>query len=297
MLRVAVAAPVAGVCAAAFGISHIYWAMAAAVLMLHQGDHRIATFQRGAGRVIGTVSGLCLAALIVSAGPTGLGLVVVLASLQFAIKMSNVRNYALATVFTTATGLTIATAAHQVDVGQLFIDRVLDTMIGCGTGVLVYLIAVRLQEADRIGESLARTMKHIVAVTEFLARGDASSLAARCARRDLQESIFDLNGAEDAARKGSQRNRSTAARFGRILLATEQLGFATIAACWAAEQGNDRMFESAEPDSYLALLRALSDDIDGTDLPPLPPELPPFAAPEIGELVGALERPTEPGVN
>ncbi len=82
--------------------------------------HRIATFQRGAGRVIGTLAGLCLAALILGAGPTGLWLALVLASLQFAIKMSNVRNYALATVFTTATGLTIASAAHRVDVGRAF---------------------------------------------------------------------------------------------------------------------------------------------------------------------------------
>ncbi len=288
MLRVAIAAPLAGMCAAWFDISHVYWSMTAAVLILHQGDHRIATFQRGTARVIGTLSGLCLAALILSAAPTGLGLVIVLASLQFAIKMSNVRNYALATVFTTATGLTIASASHRLDVGRLLIDRALDTVLGCGIGIMVYLIAVRIQEADRVRKSLRRTLDHVVAVTGLLARGDASSLSARRARRDLQESIFDLNVADDAARNGSRRHRATAAQLSRIHSATEQLGFATIAACWAADQGDDRLFESADPDSYLALLRELSEAIDGAAPPPITNELPPFAAPELRELVRAL---------
>ena len=293
MLRVAIAAPLAGTCAAAFGISHIYWAIAAAVLMLHQGDHRISTFQRGAGRVVGTFAGLCLAALILSAGPTGLGLVAVLATLQFAIKMSNVRNYALATVFTTATGLTIGSATHSVDIPALLVDRALDTVIGCGIGVLVYLIAVHFQEANRVPESLSRTMKHLVTVTEYLARGDGSSLAARAARRDLQQDIFGLNQADDAARKGSRRQKVSAARLSRIVSATEHLGFATIAACWAAEQGNVRLFGCADADSYLALLRDLANSADAEHPPAIMGELPPFAAPEIRELLRALQGPGE----
>lgn len=290
MVRVAIATPLAGICAASFGISHAYWAMAAAVLMLHQGDHLIATFQRGAGRILGTFAGLFLAALILSARPSDLWLVVVLAALQFAIKMSNVRNYALATVFTTATGLTIGSATHPVDVRALLTDRALDTVIGCGIGLLVYLVATRVQESDRVREALGNAMRHVVAVTEFLARGDASSAAARNARRMLQQSVFDLNSAEDAGRKGSRRQRDTAARLNPIVAATEQLAFATIAACWLADRGDYRLFESADSDSYLALLRELADSVhtatpqsvSGTS------PLPPFAAPEVRELVAAL---------
>jgi hypothetical protein len=289
MLRVAVAAPLAGLCAASLGLSHAYWAMAAAVLMLHQGDHRIATVQRGAARVLGTLAGLCVAALILLSRPTGLVLVAVLASLQFAIKMANVRNYALATVFTTATGLTIASAAHRVDVGELLIARALDTVIGCGIGILVYLIAVNLQEANRVRAVLDRVMTNIVSVTAFLARGESSSLSARSARRDLQESIFDLNAAEDAARKGSRRDRATAAELSRVVQATEQLGFATVAACWAAEQGNDRVFGSADADAYLDVLRALSPSTDTAGLRPIPAESPAFAASEIRDLQRALQ--------
>lgn len=288
MVRVAIATPLAGACAALFGISHAYWAMAAAVLMLHQGDHRIATVKRGAARILGTFAGLCLAALILSAHPSGLWLVAVLALLQYAIKMSNVRNYALATVFTTATGLTIGTATHPVDVGELLTARALDTLIGCGTAILVFLIAVNLQEADRIPECLRRTMRRIVTMTEFLAHRDSSSLAARRARRELQESIFELNAAEDAARQGYPQARATAARLSRIVRATEDLGFATIAASWAAEQGRSRLFESADADAYLETLRELSQSITTADPHQLSRKLPAFAAPELRELAAAL---------
>lgn len=288
MVRVAIATPLAGACAGFFGISHAYWAMAAAVLMLHQGDHRIATVTRGARRILGTFAGLCLAAVILSARPSGLWLVAVLALLQYAIKMSNVRNYALATVFTTATGLTIGTATHPVDVGELLTARAVDTLIGCGIAIGVYLVAVSLQEADRIPESLRRTMRRTVTMTEFLARGDSSSLPARRARRELQESIFDLNAAEDAARKGYPRDRAIAARLSRIVTATEDLGFATIAASWAAEQGRDRLFESADPDAYLATLGELYQSITTAVPPRLTRDLPPFAAPELRELALAL---------
>ena len=131
-------------------------------------------------------------------------------------------------------------------------------------------------------------MQRIEAVTAFLARGDASSLAGRAARRDLQQSLFDLNAADDAARKGSRRDRATAARLGGIVAATEQLGFATIAASWAAEQGSDRLFESADADTYLAMLRELSHSIETADPLLVTRELPPFAAPEVRELARAL---------
>lgn len=288
MVRVAIATPLAGACAALLGISHAYWAMAAAVLMLHQGDHRFATFQRGAARVIGTFAGLCLAALILSAHPAGLVLVAVLAALQFAIKMSNVRNYALATVFTTATGLTIGTATHPVDVGELLTARALDTLIGCGIGIMVYLIAVRVQEADRVRKSMERTMKHIVIVTTFLLRGEASSPASRGARRDLQASIFDLHAAAEAAGKGSGRDRAIAARLSQLIAATEQLGFATIAASWAAEQGRDGLFESADAGAYLTVLTELSDSMDAAGPRLIADVVPAYAGPELRELARAL---------
>jgi len=197
------------------GIGHVYWAMAAAVLVVHQGTHQRAALQRGAERVIGTLAGLTLAAAILSPSPQGLWLVVVVSLLQFAIQLFILRNYVLATVFITAVALTVASGAHRVDVGRVVTDRGLDTVIGCGVGIAVYLLAVRGQEAQRISQSIVAMMEHTIAATAFLARGEVSSLAARAARRDLQDSIFDLTDAEQAAHSGSRRN--TAPRAGSNL--------------------------------------------------------------------------------
>jgi uncharacterized membrane protein YccC len=47
LVRVAIAAPVAGLLASLLGYGHAYWAMAAAVLVLHQGVDRVRTLRRG----------------------------------------------------------------------------------------------------------------------------------------------------------------------------------------------------------------------------------------------------------
>lgn len=288
MTRVGIAAPVAGGAAGMLGMGHVYWAMAAAVLMLHQGAHRAATVKRGAQRVLGTVVGLGLAAAILSAHPQGLWLVLVVAALQFAIELVVVRNYGLATVFITGIALTIASAGGRTDVGVLILDRGADTAIGCGVGLAVYLLAVRRQEAHRIDESVVSALEGTIAATRFLARGDADSLASRAARRDLQDRIFDLAEAEEAARHGSGRDRAAATRLAPIAAAAEHLGYATVAACWDAEQRGDSVFGTADPESYLDVLQEISESARTSTVPPVAEELPPFAAPEVRLLSRAL---------
>ncbi len=288
MMRVGIAAPVAGAVAGMLGMGHVYWAMAAAVLVLHQGAHRAATIERGAQRVFGTVVGLGLAAAILSANPQGLWLVLVVAALQFAIELFVVRNYGLATVFITGIALTIASGGGRTDVGVLILDRGADTVIGCGVGLVVYLLSVRRQEAHRISESVVTAIEGTIAATRFLARGDADSLPSRAARRDLQDRIFDLAEAEEAARHGSRRDRAAATRLAPIVAAAEHLGYATVAACWVAEQRGDRVFGTAAPVAYLDVLQQISESARTSTVPPVAEELPPFAAPEVRLLSRAL---------
>ena len=291
MLRVAVAVPLAGAASALLGFSHVYWAMAAAILMLHQGAHRLATLQRAAERVIGTLVGLGLAAVILSVHPLGLWLVLVVSLLQFAIEMTVVRNYALATVFITAIALTIATGTHRVDVVALLVDRGVQTALGCGVGIAVYLFAATRQEARRVGHAVVDTLDHTITATAFLARGDSTSLAARGARRDLQESVFRLTDCEEAACSGSRRDRAVAARLAAVVSAAEQLGYATVTACWAAERDPGSVFGSADADSYLTALTGLAQSLRTGAVPARIDridELPSFAAPEVAVLCAAL---------
>ncbi|WP_099252233.1 FUSC family protein, partial [Mycobacterium sp. shizuoka-1] len=186
MARVAIGAPLAGAAAMSLGIDHAYWAMAAAVLVLHQGADRSRTLRRGAERLLGTWVGLGLAGVILSLHPHDLWLVLLLAALNFAIELLVVGNYALATVFITTAALTISSGTHAVDIGHLLAARGIDTLIGCAVGVAVYLVASRWQESTRLTDAIARTLEAAAAVFGHLATGDAAGLAARAARRDLQ---------------------------------------------------------------------------------------------------------------
>ena len=69
VIRVAVAAAAAGTIGAALGLSHTYWAIAAAVLILGPGFDQRRTVQRGLERTAGTFVGLALAALALAAPP------------------------------------------------------------------------------------------------------------------------------------------------------------------------------------------------------------------------------------
>ncbi len=87
MQRVGVGAVLAGAAAMALGVDHAYWAMSAAVLVLHQGSDRSRTLRRGAERLLGTWVGLGLAGLILSLHPHDLWLVLLLALLNFTIEV------------------------------------------------------------------------------------------------------------------------------------------------------------------------------------------------------------------
>lgn len=278
MARVAVATPLTGAATAALGVGHAYWAMAAAVLVLHQGAHLTATLQRGTERVIGTMVGLCFSALILAAHPQGLWLVFIVVGLQFGIQMYIIGNYAVATVFITAIALTISAGTRRVDVGTLLADRGLDTVIGCGLGTAVFLLMARRQEAQRLTESIAGVIEGTIRATEFIINNDVSSLPARDARRALQDSIFDLDKAQESARHGSHSDQAEAVRLDGAIVAAEELGYATVAACWKAERHMPGLSGSAE---YLTRLRTLAQAVQAGTTSPMCEELSVLCAPEV----------------
>jgi uncharacterized membrane protein YccC len=231
MVRVAIAAPLAGAAATLLGIGHAYWAIAAAVLVLHQGADRSRTLQRGADRLAGTWVGLILAAGILWWHPQGWWLAVILAALQLIIEMLVVRHYGLASVFITAAALTIATGSRHVDVTELLLARGSDTLVGCAVGVAVFLATSRFQESTRLLDAIADTVAAVARTVPHLA-DDTAALTARSARRDLQLAAIELRDAADAAAAGSPRLQATGQRLQQAVAAAEHLAYATISAYW-----------------------------------------------------------------
>ncbi len=294
MQRVAIGALLSGAAAMALGVDHAYWAMAAAVLVLHQGTDRSRTLRRGAERLLGTWVGLGLAGVILSLHPHDLWLVVLLALLNFVIEVLVVRNYALATVFITTAALTISSGTHAVDIGHLLLARGIDTLIGCAIGVTVYLVAVRWQESTRLTDAIGRTLEAAAQVLPYVAAGDTTGLAARAARRDLQIATIALMESDEAALAGSARQKELAEQLLPAVTATEQLAYRTIAACWTIEHRADgvefgkSLFGGRSAQPHVEALAALAAAVrTGAPVPERGDPLP-FLADEVTELRQSL---------
>jgi len=287
MLRVAIATPIAGTLATVLGIGHPYWAIAAAVLVLHQGGDRVRTLQRGGQRLLGTWLGLGLAAVILLAHPQGLWLALILTTLQLVIELLVVRNYTLASVFITTAALTIASSTRPVDIGEILLSRGTDTLIGCAVGVLVYLVTVGFQETTRLATAIAAVLDAVADTCRQVARDDAMSLAARTARRDLQAATLALRETDDATRAGSAEQKSTADRLATPTMAAERIAYHTLSACWALEH-EPTVNPFATGTDYPSTLRALATALRSSTDPPAVDDMPAFMADDVAELRAAL---------
>jgi uncharacterized membrane protein YccC len=258
--RVGLAVLVTGAITGALGISHAYWAMATAVLMLHQGFDWLRTVQRGIERTLGTLLGLVVAGAILALHPNGVWLALVVGALQFTIEMSVVRNYTLAVVFITPAALTIAAGGAAVaDVGDLLLARGGDTLIGCAVALLVYWLTQRGRAPTGLAAAISATAAAVTATVRHLTAGDVTTAEALTDRRDLQVHAMAMLPAYDVGVGGSASQRAAAERMWPTVVTAEQLAYRTLAACWALEHdGNteaaaDTAADLAEQVSALGL--------------------------------------------
>lgn len=135
---------VAGLIATGAQIGHPYWAMLAAVVPF-AGRGAAVQLARGAHRLLGTCLGIALAALLLLLELPPIGVVLAVVVLQAAVELVVVRNYGLALVAITPLALVLVHASRPEPIGELLLERVLETAIGVG----VALAAVALDRAIR----------------------------------------------------------------------------------------------------------------------------------------------------
>ncbi len=236
VMRVGLAALVAGAIASIFGLERAYWAIAAAVLILHQGFDWARSLQRGLERTLGTWAGLLLAGMILSVHPQGLWLAASIMLLQFLIDMIVLRNYPLAVVLITGVALTLASGGQHVhDVTNLLLARGLDTTLGCAVAIAVLALTRPRQSAPRIKDQLTGALDGVARTLIHLASADVVSVTARVTRRDLQRCSFALAEAYDAGAGASLRRRQDTEQLWPAVAATQNLIYRTLAACWQME--------------------------------------------------------------
>ena len=293
VFRVGAAAAVAGAVAGSLGVERAYWAIVAAVMMLHQGLDWLRTVQRSIERLVGTWVGLVLAAALFAVHPSGLALVLVLFSLQFAVEMSIVRNYALAVVFITPMALTISTGGGRVEaIGSLTLARGVDTLIGCLVALAVYVLTPHRLLVPGLSPAVTGVLGALDGLLGHIGRADVTSHEARTARRDLQHRTLALSQAYDSNVNASTRPSGEAERMWPTVVAAQRLAYRALAECWAIERGRAaRDRPNAQQTSLLrAAIGALADSMATGDRPPELENLPSFLSPELQTLRGTLTR-------
>jgi uncharacterized membrane protein YccC len=292
-LRVGIAVAAAGAIGATFGLERAYWAMAAAVLVLHQGLAWQRTLRRGVERTIGTLVGLGVAGAILAIHPAGLWLVLTMMSLQLFVEMLVTRNYALAVVFVTSIALLIASGGQRVaEPGALLLARGLDTTIGCGIGLLVYALFRPRDSSASTRQQIVLTLMAVEAVSRHIAAGRVTTDAAQQDRRDLQHRILGLVEWYEDEAGGLASHRAMANRMKPAVDAAQRLAYKVLAACWAlqatqAERAIVTTREGVSSDEFVKLSAALENIIERLqhgESPVASPHVPGFVREEINVL-------------
>lgn len=138
LVAAGIAGSLATVAGQALGFGHAYWAMVAAVVPLvgHTTTHRV---RRGLQRIIGTMLGLGVLALILLLSLAPWQTVLVIALCQFGAELFIARQYVLAQVFVTPLALISTLLVVPTSPGILLRDRIVETVIGASVGVAVVL--------------------------------------------------------------------------------------------------------------------------------------------------------------
>lgn len=102
-------------------------------------------------------------------------------------------------------------------------------------GAYVFVVAC----AAGIGVSASHLSPPVPAITaaaQYLSHDDATSLAARTSRRNLQRATLDMLDAHRAAEHGHSGQRAAARRLWPDVVATERTAYRVIAQFWGVER-------------------------------------------------------------
>ena len=242
--------------------------MAAAVLVLHQGLAWQFTLRRGVERTFGTLIGLGIAGAILAIHPAGAWLVLTMMSLQFLVEMRVTRNYAFAVVFVTSIALLIASGGQSVaEQGALLWARGFDPAIGCGIGLLVYVLLRPRDSSTSMRQQIVLTLMVVQSVIRHIATAHVTTGAAQQDRRNLQHRILALMEWYEEEAGGLASRRAAANRMKPAVDAAQRLGYKVLAACWLRETvkgegSTDATREAISAGKFIQISVALDDIIE-----------------------------------
>lgn len=112
-----------------------YWIVGAGIAVIGVAADRRAAFSRGIHRMLGTVLGVGVYALLALLHPGGIWIALLLGLMQFTVELVVVRHYALAlTIITPLVLLLTGAATGQIGSMDVALERVVDTVVGAVLG-------------------------------------------------------------------------------------------------------------------------------------------------------------------
>ncbi|MFF9569030.1 FUSC family protein [Streptomyces sp. NPDC014685] len=230
-VRTLVGCALAGYVSQAAGVGRPYWAIVTAA-SLYQANVTL-SWNRALQRTLGNLIGVLVFAAVLPVSRTGpLALIGCCLFFGFAAEALITRNYWLGSVAVTPMALLVLEFGGTHPAGELIGDRVLDTVIGAGTGLLAAVLVTNRRAAGRLEKALAATELARARAVSTLAAPQTDPAALDAARRGLAGALVELRDAEDTA-AGEWWQRALPREQ---VLAAERAGHRTLAAT-AIRQG------------------------------------------------------------
>ncbi|MFJ7494167.1 FUSC family protein [Streptomyces sp. NPDC097727] len=229
--RALIGCALAGYASQAAGVGRPYWAIVTAA-SLYQANVTL-SWNRALQRTLGNLLGVLVFAAVLPVSRTGpLALIGFCLFFGFAAEALITRNYWLGSIAVTPMALLVLEFGGTHPAGELIGDRVLDTVIGAGVGILAAMLVTNRRAAGRLEKALAATDRARAHAVHTLAAPQPTPAALDAARRRLTGSLVELREADDTA-AGEWWQRALPQEQ---VLAAEQAGHRTLAAT-ATRQG------------------------------------------------------------
>ncbi|MGW1692846.1 FUSC family protein [Streptomyces sp. NPDC002399] len=229
--RALIGCALAGYASQAVGVGRPYWAIVTAA-SLYQANVTL-SWNRALQRTLGNLIGVLVFAAVLPVSRTGpLALIGFCLFFGFAAEALITRNYWLGSIAVTPMALLVLEFGGTHPAGELIGDRVLDTLIGAGVGMLAAMLVTNRRAAGRLEKALDATDRARARAVHALAAPQPTPAALDAVRRRLTGSLVELREADDTA-AGEWWQRALPQEQ---VLAAEQAGHRTLAAT-AKRQG------------------------------------------------------------
>ncbi len=150
--RIAAGAAIAALLAWFAGAQHPAWAAIGATAVM-QGSHLHVTMSRALQRLGGTVVGACLVWLILAQQPPLWVIVLAIVVFQFLTEVIIGFNYALGQITVTPMALLMTMlASHAPTMGNMPVERVVDTLLGAAVGIVLAVLFSSVDDRVHLAE-------------------------------------------------------------------------------------------------------------------------------------------------